>query len=210
MVPVPVNLFVHNGEGIQMKKWSKFDFRGEVGIATTLIITSMLLVSGAAATTIIATNNDYQQQAESTAQEAIAGVSTGIEVLDVQGNFQNGAIRSIDLMVRLNYGSPVINLEFLTIILNTDTTSNIFLLNATEPSERFVAKQINIVSGLPKWTAGANCTMGSGDLIKISISGISVESCESATVKFIPARGQQNFIIFTVPDAIVGSVISLR
>lgn len=193
-----------------MKKWCYFDLKGEVGIAATLVLTSMLLVSGAAATTIIDTNNDYQQQAESTAQDAIAGVATGVEVLDVQGYYQNGAIRSIDLMIRLNYGSPVINLDLLTITVSTDTVSNIYLLNATEPSERFVAKQINIASGLPKWTIGSNCTMGSGDLIKITISGICVESCESATVKFIPARGQQNYIIFTVPDAIVGSVISLR
>lgn len=193
-----------------MKEWGKLDFRGEVGITTTLIITSMLLVSGAAASTLIDTSNEYQQQAESTAQDAIAGVATGIEVLDVQGHFEKGAIRTIDLMIRLNCGSPVINLDSLTITVNTDTTSNIYLLNATEPNERFVAKQINIASGLPKWTIGSNSTMGTGDLVKITISGICVESCRSATVKFIPARGQQNFVTFTVPDAIVGSIISLR
>jgi archaellin len=192
------------------KYWFKLDLRGEVGVATTLVITSLLLVSGAAATTVIETNNDYQQQAESTAAQAIADVSTGITVIDVLGHLNNGAITSLDILIRLNPGSPVINLEGMTIVVTTTIDSKMFIMNATDPQYRFTASQVNIASGLAKWTDNMNHTVGSGDLIKVTITGIEIKPGQSAKVNFIPSVGQETFVQLNVPDAMVGSVVTLR
>lgn len=194
-----------------MKKyWGKLDLKGEVGMTTTLMITSLLLVSGAAATTLVDTNNDYQQQAEDTANQALMEISTGISVVDVLGHFDGKAIRTLDLLIRLNSGSPSINLETVTIVFTARDDARTYTLNATDLMNRFTAKQINIASGLPKWDGESACIMGTGDLIQITLQGVEVLPGQSCRVNLIPSLGQQNFVILDVPDAIIGNMVTLR
>jgi len=192
------------------KYWFKLDLRGEAGVATTLVITSMLLVSGAAATTVIDTNNDYQQQAEDTAYQAIAEVSTGITVIDVLGHNNNGAITSMDILIRLCVGSPVINLNEMTIVATTMSVSKTYVMNTTDPTMKFKAEQVNIASGLSNWKGDGNYLMGKGDLVRITLTGLSVAHGQTIRVNFIPSLGQQTFVQIDVPDAMIGSVVTLR
>lgn len=192
------------------KYWFKLDLRGEAGVATTLVITSLLLVSGAAATTVIDTNNDYQQQAEDTAYQAIAEVSTGITVIDVLGHNSNGVVTSLEILIRLNVGSPAINLNEMTIVATTASAAKTYLLNTTEADMKFKAEQVNIASGLPKWNGDGNYLMGKGDLVRVTLTGLNVPHGQSVRVNFIPSLGQQNFVIVDIPDAMIGSVVTLR
>ncbi|OPY31412.1 MAG: Flagellin B2 precursor [Methanomassiliicoccales archaeon PtaU1.Bin124] len=192
------------------KYWFKLDLRGEAGVATTLVITSLLLVSGAAATTVIDTNNDYQQQAESTAIEAINEVATGLTVIDVIGHVESYSVNKLDLVVRLNPGSPDIDVSGLTVVFTSLTDSITYTFNATDPAYRFEAKQLNIASGTGVWKDNSSKIMGSGDLIKITITGFEIQHGRSAKVNIIPAFGQENFVKLNVPDALVGSFVTLR
>lgn len=179
-------------------------------MATTLVITSLLLVSGAAATTVIDTNNDYQQQAEDTAYQAIAEVSTGITVIDVLGHNSNGVITSLEILIRLTVGSPAINLNEMTIVATTASMSKTYILNTTETDMKFKAEQVNVASGLPKWNSDGNYLMGKGDLVRVTLTGLSVQHGQSIRVNFIPSLGQQNYVQIDVPDAMIGSVVTLR
>ena len=192
------------------KYWLKLDLRGEAGVATTLVITSLLLVSGAAATTVIDTNNDYQQQAEETAYQAMAEVATGVTVIDVLGHNSNGVITSLEILLRLSVGSPVINLNEMTIVATTAVMSKTYILNTTEADLKFKAEQVNIASGLPKWSNNGDYLMGKGDLVRVTLTGLSVSHGQSIRVNFIPSLGQQNFINLDVPDAMIGTVVTLR
>jgi archaellin len=193
-----------------MHKLFKFDRKGAAGITSTLILTSLLLVSGAAASTIIETNNEYQQQAEETSQEAISEVATGIDVVDAIGHYENRGIVSIDLLVRLSCGSPIINLDFLTIILSSTTSIITYTLNSSDANDRFYPEQINVASGLPTWDEGSSCLIGDGDIVQISLSGFNILPGQSVNIKLIPAHGHENFVTLTVPDTIVGTVVTLR
>ena len=192
------------------KYWFKFDLRGEAGVATTLIITSLILASGAAATTVISTNNDYAQQATDTAIESINEVATGITVIDVIGQVESNSVTSLDLLIRLNAGSPDINLAGMTIVFTSLTDSITYTMNSTDPACRFTAKQVNINSGLDVWTNNGSKVMGAGDLVKITIGGFEIDHGHSAKVNFIPAVGQQNFVNLNVPDALIGAYVTLR
>jgi archaellin len=184
--------------------------RGEVGIGSMIILMSLLLVSGSAASLIVDTNNDYSQQAEETAQEAMAQVATGLEVVDLVGHYRDGNIHSLDILVRLGQGSAPINLEHVMIKVETSTSSLDYTLNSTSAETRFAAKQVCMASGLPVWTHDNPSIMGQGDLVKITLTCPPVPMGQGASIKLIPAEGHATLETFTVPDNIVGSIVSLH
>ena len=184
--------------------------RGETGIGATIILMSLLLVSGSAASLIIDTNSDSAQQAEQTAQDALSQVSTGLDVVDMVGHYDDGKITSVDVLVRLGQGSAPINLDHLLIKVMTMTSSIDLSLNSTSPETRFTARQVCLVSNLPAWSNGVPPLVGQGDLIKIVVDIPPVAIGQSASIKLIPAEGYATLETFTVPDNIVGTVVSLR
>ena len=184
--------------------------RGETGIGATIILMSLLLVSGSAASLIIDTNSDSAQQAEQTAQDALSQVSTGLDVVDLIGHYDNGKITSLEVLVRLGQGSAPINLDHLLIKVMTTTSSIDLSLNSTSPETRFTARQVCLASDLPAWSNGVPPLVGQGDLVKIVVDIPPVAIGQSASIKLIPAEGHATLETFTVPDNIVGTVVSLR
>ena len=184
--------------------------RGETGIGATIILMSLLLVSGSAASLIIDTNSDSAQQAEQTAQDALSQVSTGLDVVDMVGRYDDGRITSIELLVRLGQGSAPINLDNLLVKVITATSSIDHALSSTSPEARFTARQICLASNLPAWSEGDPRLIGQGDLVKIVMDIPAVAIGESASIKLIPSEGYATLETFTVPDNIIGTVVSLR
>jgi archaellin len=184
--------------------------RGETGIGSMIILMSLLLVSGSAASLIVDTNNDYTQQAQDTAQEAMAQVATGLEVVDLVGHYRDGNIYSLDILVRLGHGSVPINLEHVIIIVETSTNSLDYTMNSTSVETRFAAKQVCMASGLPLWTDDNPPIIGQGDLVKMTLTCPPVPIGQAASIKMIPAEGHATLETFTVPDNIVGTIVSLH
>lgn len=142
---------------LQRKK--RMDKRGEMGIGTLIIFIAMVLVASVAATVLISTANELQMQAYSTARDALADVSTGFNVISVWGDRGKigeaiddhrdedilNAIQTLELKVKLQAGSPPIDLENMIIDIsdgniaaslafNTDSTTNWDQSEGEDPS----------------------------------------------------------------------------
>jgi hypothetical protein len=92
----------------------------------------------------------------------------------------------------------------------TGTSSIDHTLSSTSPETRFTARQVCLASNLPAWSDGNPPLIGPGDLVKIVMDIPAVAIGESASIKLIPSEGHATLETFTVPDNIIGTVVSLR
>jgi hypothetical protein len=83
-------------------------------------------------------------------------------------------------------------------------------LDSTSLDARFTARQVCLASNLPAWSNDVPPLIGQGDLIKIKMDIPPVGIGQSASIKLIQAAGHATLETFTVPNNMVGTVVSLR
>jgi len=99
----------------------KADNKAETGIGTLIVFIAMVLVAAVAATVLIHTAGTLQQKATSTGSQTTQQVSTGIQVLSIQGLDSNatyptyGNIKWIAIDIGVSAGSSSINLGNITV-----------------------------------------------------------------------------------------------
>lgn len=86
-----------------------------IGIETLIIFIAMILVAAIAAGVLIRTSGVLQQKALAVADESIARVSTGIEVIQINANANtsdgSGSTKQIEILARLASGSDPIKMQ---------------------------------------------------------------------------------------------------
>jgi flagellin FlaB len=195
-----------------MKKMRK-DRKADVGIGTMIVFIAAILVSAVAASVLIQTANQVREQAQSTGDQAIRSIATGMQVIEVvgQSNVAGTSIGALKLFVRLNAGSEPIRLDTLAITLTGGTTSTVLSYSALGPDAlSFSALVVKDVSGL----FSTNKAMGQGDLVQIDIGliggdEIDLRPSQILSVKLMPSMGMPTSLRLTAPECIYSTYTSL-
>jgi flagellin FlaB len=102
-----------------VRRMLKEDDVGDMGIGAMIVFIAMVLVAGIAASVLIQTANRLEIQAMQTGQETTREVSTGLAVIDIEGQNTGGLITEMTITIRSRAGSGDIDLSQ-TIIELTD------------------------------------------------------------------------------------------
>ncbi len=84
---------------------------GDMGIGAMIIFIAVVLVAGIAASVLIQTANRLEIQAMQTGQETIGEVSSGLQIIDIEGANSGGLITQMVLVIRPHAGSGDIDLS---------------------------------------------------------------------------------------------------
>jgi len=187
---------------------------GEMGVGTLLIFIAMILVAAVASGVLVQTAYKLQQQAESTGDEALQDVATGLKVLGVWGTTDvTPRVDNIYLKVALTAGSPGIDLENVVIevtqTIGGGASSEVSLAyGATASSTEFAATEIRDMA--PSTSA---VMMTAGDIFQIQIllnsTGINMplDPQEQLTVVLIPKHGVPTYLEITAPSVLEASSV---
>jgi flagellin FlaB len=191
--------------------WKK-DKRAEMGVGTMIIFIAMVLVAAVAASVLISTANKVREQAQNTGDQAINNVASGFVVQDVTGKVNTGmtAITNITIQVRLQAGSPPVNMDKVTIQFISGSVNRMLVMNSTTSSTTaFKAEQTLAGASGNTWTS-ANYVVQQGDLITVSISDITLSYTTAATIKIVPAYGSPTNINFVTPSYYSTDYVNLK
>ncbi len=197
--------------------WKK-DKHAEMGVGTMIIFIAMILVAAVAASVLISTANKVREQAQNTGDQAINNVASGFVVQDVTGQVlaDRSAIKNITVQLRLQAGSPAVNMDKVTVQFISGTTSIMMQMQATgaPTTSKYTANQT-----LAKAVGGAtwgtnNYVVQQGDLITISICNtahnLALGFTQAATIKIVPAYGSPTTINFVTPSFYVTDFVNLK
>lgn len=197
----------------------KMGEEGEMGVGTLLIFIAMILVAAVAAGVLVQTAYKLQQQAESTGNEALQDVATGLKVLAVWGKTDaTPRVDHIYLKVALTAGSPGINLKNVTIeVLQTiggSSSSEVSLSYGSNASSTAFAATV-IRDMAPTTTAAM---MTAGDIFQIEIdlnatTGINMplDPQEQLSIVLLPKHGVPTYLQITAPSVLeTNSVVQLK
>ncbi len=202
------------------KKFVKMrnDKRAEMGVGTMIIFIAMVLVAAVAASVLISTANTVREQAQNTGDQAITNVASGFSVQDVTGLVEGESeIKNITMRLRLQAGSPNINMNDVMIVYTSGDTSVILQMRdgvaADGPdSTHYVANKTLDSAGAP-W-ATSNYVVAQGDLITINIcnddGNLELGYAQDVTIKVIPAYGSPSVVNFMTPTYYSTTFVSLR
>ena len=197
--------------------WKK-DKRAEMGVGTMIIFIAMVLVAAVAASVLISTANKVREQAQNTGDQAINNVASGFVVQDVTGQVltDRSAIKNLTVQLRLQAGSPAVNMDKVTVQFISGSTNNMMQMQATgQPStSKYTANQtLAKVVGGTTWGAN-NYVVQQGDLITISICNdghsLALGFTQSATIKIVPAYGSPTMINFVTPSYYNTDFVNLK
>ena len=114
-----------------IKKFLKEDDLGDMGIGAMIVFIAMVLVAGIAASVLIQTANRLEIQAMTTGQETIGEVSTGLGVIDIEGQNTGGLITEMTITIRARAGSGDIDLSQTVIELTDGTVKTLLTYSPT-------------------------------------------------------------------------------
>lgn len=167
----------------------RIDRRGDMGVAAMMLFVALILVASAAASIIIDTAIQVREQALQTGNDALAGVSTGFEVVQVTGEVDEGKITVLHIGLRLAPGSPDIDVNGVVISLNVASTSG---------------------STSRELACGPWNTKIAGGRTEVIIDGLTAGPGDRVTMNIVPKVGFQTLIVITVPDVLVPGTAGLR
>jgi flagellin FlaB len=179
----------------------------EMGVGTLLIFIAMILVAAVAAGVLVRTAYELQQQAESTGDQALMEVSTGLRTITAFGltNLSVPEITDIYIKVTLSAGSPVINLEHVIIEITNGEVDASLGWNTASTAGYFDATQIRDTYPYNNWTA-SEPGMTQGDIallhINLTAQGMSLASQQEAQLLIIPKHGIPTFVSVVAPSVL--------
>ena len=194
--------------------WKK-DKHAEMGVGTMIIFIAMVLVAAVAASVLISTANKVREQAQNTGDQAINNVASGFVVQDVTGTVNAGFTQITDLTVqmRLQAGSPSINMDLVSIQFVSGTTNDMLSFVAGSgvaaggalAGASYSANTTNNNA----WGTG-NHVVQQGDMITVTITGLQLSYSAAATVKIVPAYGSSTLISFVTPSYYNTEYVNLK
>jgi len=100
---------------------------GDMGIGAMIIFIAVVLVAGIAASVLIQTANRLEIQAMTTGQETIREVSSGLQIIDIEGANAGGVITQMVLVIRPHAGSGDIDLSNAFVEISNGVTKTILV-----------------------------------------------------------------------------------
>jgi len=142
-----------------IKKILKEDDLGDMGIGAMIVFIAMVLVAGIAASVLIQTANKLEIQAMTTGQETTREVSTGLAVVDIEGQVNSsGIISDMTITVRARAGSGDIDLSQTVIELTDGTTKTLLTYDATQVQFNLITDGTGEIFDAALWTVAGNLT----------------------------------------------------
>lgn len=178
--------------------------RGEIGVGTLNIFIAMIPVAAVAASVLISTANSVREQAESTGTDAINNVAAGFVVMDVVGKQSGIDVTDVYMYARLAAGSPAVNISDVVLTITDETTTDIltYAVNASSGTY-FGVDWVHLGEG------SDNTYVGQGDLINISISGLTLDPRTHVIITIMPESGADTVEEFTTPPTYLTTFIDL-
>ena len=178
----------------------------EMGVGTLLIFIAMILVAAVAAGVLVQTAYQLQQQAETTGDQALKEIATGLRTLATYGVTDSNLTTITDLYIKvaLSAGSPVINLANLVIEISTGAMDDSLLFSTSAPGVgTFNATQLRDTYPLDIWTAtDVGITQGDIALIHVNLTanGMALVTQQTANILMIPKHGIPTYVDITTPS----------
>jgi flagellin FlaB len=103
---------------------------GSIGIGAMIVFIAMVLVAGIAASVLIQTSTKLESQALLTGRETTTEVSSGLDVVTIEGYNSSGTIDLLGIVVRARAGSRDIDLAQTIIEISDSMTKNFMSFDA--------------------------------------------------------------------------------
>jgi len=194
--------------------WKK-DKRAEMGVGTMIIFIAMVLVAAVAASVLISTANKVREQAQNTGDQAINNVASGFVVQDVTGTVDPTFAHMTDLTIqmRLQAGSPNMNMDLVSIQFVSGTTNDMLSFvagsGAAAGGALAGASYSANTTNNNAWGTG-NHVVQQGDMITVTITGLTLSYSAAATVKIVPAYGSSTLVSFVTPSYYNTEYVNLK
>ena len=206
---------------------------GDMGIGAMIVFIAMVLVAGIAASVLIQTANRLEIQAMTTGQQTTGEVSTGLAVVDIEGQVDTQKISEMTITVKCRAGSSPIDLNQ-TVIEMTDGSKKVLLsynsaktwnFNSSvdtndgsvfgtgawnETNEEFGILVLNDIDGS---VTSSLPVINRGDLVMLCISTTScfsgLDPRDDIWGMVIPEEGSIGIFAFRVPSSLPDMVYDL-
>ncbi len=201
---------------------------GEFGIGSLIMFIAMIIVAAVTATLLINTSYQLQQQAQSTSQEAMQDVSTGLKVISMGGYRYNSTwgtempyhskLDWITLKVTLIAGSPPVNIsEIILVVTDGYTVATL----SYDPSASFTAGAhppalgndqfgATLIRNLPPTETGL---ITQGDIAELFFNateiGLNLQPQSQLSVKIIPKHGVPTEEVIMTPSVYIARYVEL-
>ncbi len=97
---------------------------GSIGIGAMIVFIAMVLVAGIAASVLIQTSTKLESQALETGRDTTAEVSSGLDVVNIEGFNTSGKITYMAIIIRPRAGSRDIDLNTTVLEISDSSTKN--------------------------------------------------------------------------------------
>jgi len=201
-------------------KKRKMEEEGEMGVGTLLIFIAMILVAAVAAGVLVQTAYKLQSQAETTGNEAIQEVATGLKVVAAWGEVTDSEILTLHIKVSLQAGSPQINLVNVTIEVNNgdyELTLDHTDAGDADGTDEFSAVQLRDTYPYNDWVTNPDVQgITSGDIVQIDIAisalsqDMSLVTQQQMSVLLMPKHGVPTYFSFVTPSVLPNDVVVLK
>ncbi len=201
------------------------DDSGSTGVSSLMLLIATILITAIVAGVLVDTVTKLQNQSESTADQALSEVSTGMNTLSVVGDRKkNGKssnptkknIQVVEIIVRLQAGSGPLDMDDVVIIIDDGNATGELLHNSTVDDPTGADKDNFTTEVLrdPEGVYAESNVMEQGTLVKIYIDanaiGLDLEPNTPVDIKLIPQTGQSTQISFTTPSVYTSRKVNLK
>ena len=178
----------------------------EMGVGTLLIFIAMILVAAVAAGVLVQTAYQLQQQAETTGDQALMEIATGLRTIAAYGMTDANltVITDLYLKVALSAGSPVINLVHLVIEISTgDVDDSLSFAVNGSVAGTFGTSQIRDTFPTNIWSStDVGLTQGDIALVHIDLAAnnMTLVTQQEANLLLIPKHGIPTYLDLVTPS----------
>jgi flagellin FlaB len=204
---------------------------GDMGIGAMIVFIAMVLVAGIAASVLIQTANRLEIQAMVTGQETTREVSTGLQVVDIEGENTSGIIANMTITVRARAGSGDIDLSQTIIEITDGTTKTLLTYNSAARQFNDSSDETGSVFDTGFWNmtneqfgiivlqdedislSASNPVINRGDLVMLCINTTAcfggLDPRDDIWGIVTPEQGSSGIFAFRVPSSITEQVYDL-
>ena len=214
-----------------IKRILKKNDLGDMGIGAMIVFIAMVLVAGIAASVLIQTANRLEIQAMVTGQETTREVSTGLQVVDIEGENTSGIIANMTITVRARAGSGDIDLSQTIIEITDGTTKTLLTYNSAARQFNDSSDETGSVFDTGFWNmtneqfgilvlqdedsslSASNPVINRGDLVMLCINTTAcfggLDPRDDIWGIVTPEQGSSGIFAFRVPSSITEQVYDL-
>jgi len=215
-----------------IKRILKNDDIGDMGIGAMIVFIAMVLVAGIAASVLIQTANRLEIQAMTTGQETTREVSTGLAVIDIEGQAVGNVITDMTITVRARAGSGDIDLSQTILEITDGTAKTLLTYNPTQRQFNLSTDETGSIFGTGAWNmtneqfgilvlqdedsslSASNPVINRGDLVMLTINtaacfGGGLDPRDDIWGMVSPEQGASGIFAFRVPSSLTETVYDL-